>query len=179
MTRFRFLQNVYVLGAALIPGAPAAILSQQPPDSARRLTAVRVTVSRDVARPTLELPYGVSRLNLDADRRDTRRASLTEALLFVPGVSISNRFNPTQDPRMSVRGFGARSAFGIRGVRVLRDGIPLTAADGQTAVDVLDLESLGSVELFRGAPGHCTATRQAAWWTSAPRRPRTVEGGAG
>lgn len=153
MTRFRFLQNVYVLGAALIPGAPAAILSQQSPDSARRLTAVRVTVSRDVARPTLELPYGVSRLNLDADRRDTRRASLTEALLFVPGVSISNRFNPTQDPRMSVRGFGARSAFGIRGVRVLRDGIPLTAADGQTAVDVLDLESLGSVELFRGSAG--------------------------
>jgi iron complex outermembrane receptor protein len=112
-----------------------------------------VTVSRDAARSTLELPFGVTRLSFHDQREATRRASLTEALLFVPGVTISNRYNPTQDPRMSVRGFGARSAFGIRGVRVLRDGIPLTAADGQTAVDVVDLESLGAVELFRGSAG--------------------------
>jgi iron complex outermembrane receptor protein len=109
--------------------------------------------NRDAARSTLELPFGVTRLSFHDQREATRRASLTEALLFVPGVTISNRYNPTQDPRMSVRGFGARSAFGIRGVRVLRDGIPLTAADGQTAVDVVDLESLGAVELFRGSAG--------------------------
>ena len=71
--------------------------------------------------------------------------------MFVPGVVVSNRYNPTQDPRLAIRGFGARSAFGIRGVRVLRDGIPLTVADGQTAVDFMDLESLGAAELFRGS----------------------------
>ena len=123
----------------------------QDPDSAAVLSGVRVTVSRDAARPTFDLPYALSRLSLDSTRGATRRASLTEALLFVPGVSVSNRYNPTQDPRLAIRGFGARSAFGIRGVRVLRDGIPLTAADGQTAVDFLDLESLGAAELFRGS----------------------------
>ncbi len=130
----------------------------QSPDSVTLLTAVRVTVSRDAARSALELPYAVTRLELDeprlgAARAATRRASLTEALLFVPGVSVSHRHNPTQDPRLAIRGFGARSAFGIRGVRVLRDGIPLTAADGQTAVDFLDLESLGAAEVFRGSAG--------------------------
>lgn len=133
-----------------LASAPAA---GQVPDTAARLEAVRVTVTRDVARPALDLPYGVSRLTMDSARAATRRASLTEALLFVPGVSVSHRFNPTQDPRLAIRGFGARSAFGIRGVRVLRDGIPLTAADGQTPVDFLDLESLGSAEVVRGSAG--------------------------
>ena len=130
-----------------------AVAAGQVPDSAATLERVRVTVSRDAARPVLELPFAVSRLELDSTRNATRRSSLTEALLFVPGVTVSNRFNPTQDPRLAIRGFGARSAFGIRGVRVLRDGIPLTAADGQTAVDFLDLESLGAAEVFRGNAG--------------------------
>jgi iron complex outermembrane receptor protein len=125
----------------------------QTPDTATTLAGVRVTVSRDAARSPLELPFGLTRLALDSARAGTRRASLTEALLFVPGVSVSHRYNPTQDPRLAIRGFGARSAFGIRGVRVLRDGIPLTAADGQTAVDFLDLESLGAAEVFRGNAG--------------------------
>ena len=125
----------------------------QTPDTAATLAGVRVTVSRDAARTPLELPFGLTRLPLDSARAATRRASLTEALLFVPGVSVSHRHNPTQDPRLTIRGFGARSAFGIRGVRVLRDGIPLTAADGQTAVDFLDLESLGAAEVFRGNAG--------------------------
>jgi iron complex outermembrane receptor protein len=88
----------------------------QTPDSVS-LPVVRVTVSRDAERSTLDLPFAVSRLELDSARAATRRASLTEMLLFVPGVSVSNRFNPTQDPRLAIRGFGARSAFGIRGVR--------------------------------------------------------------
>ena len=140
-----------VLLAAIVV-APAMVQSQRP-DSAAVLSAVRVTVSRDAERSTLELPYAISRLALDSARGATRRASLTEALLFVPGVVVSNRYNPTQDPRLAIRGFGARSAFGIRGVRVLRDGIPLTVADGQTAVDFMDLESLGAAELFRGSAG--------------------------
>jgi iron complex outermembrane receptor protein len=133
--------------------AMPAVSAGQVPDSAATLERVRVTVSRDAARPVLELPFAVSRLELDSTRNATRRSSLTEALLFVPGVTVSNRFNPTQDPRLAIRGFGARSAFGIRGVRVLRDGIPLTAADGQTAVDFLDIESLGAAEVFRGNAG--------------------------
>jgi iron complex outermembrane receptor protein len=149
---FRQAGFITLVMAAWALGTPAAVAAQNP-DSATTLAGVRVTVSRDAARSPLELPFGLSRLALDSARGGIRRASLTEALLFVPGVSVSHRFNPTQDPRLAIRGFGARSAFGIRGVRVLRDGIPMTAADGQTAVDFLDLESLGAVEIFRGNAG--------------------------
>jgi iron complex outermembrane receptor protein len=144
-----FLATLLAASAALAPSTARG----QNPDSISVLSAVRVTVSRDVERSTLDLPYAISRLALDSARAATRRGSLTEALLFVPGVVVSNRYNPTQDPRLAIRGFGARSAFGIRGVRVLRDGIPLTVADGQTAVDFMDLESLGAAELFRGSAG--------------------------
>lgn len=147
MTRRRFFLP------ALVALLPSFTVRAQGPDTTALLAPVLVTVSRDASRPALELPFGVSRLALDADRPGTRRASLTEALLFIPGVTVSHRFNPTQDPRLSVRGFGARSAFGIRGVRVLRDGVPVTAADGQTAVDVVDLESLGAAEILRGSAG--------------------------
>lgn len=142
-----------VLTVLLPSTALSARVQAQELDTTVFLAPVRVTVARDAARSPLDLPYGLSRLLLDSTRAATRRASLTEALLFVPGVSVSTRYNPTQDPRLAIRGFGARSAFGIRGVRVLRDGIPLTAADGQTAVDFLDLESLGAVEVFRGSAG--------------------------
>ncbi len=142
-----------VLAVLLPAGVPTGAAGAQVIDTTIFLAPVRVTVSRDAARSPLDLPYGLSRVLLDSTRAATRRASLTEALLFVPGVSVSTRYNPTQDPRLAIRGFGARSAFGIRGVRVLRDGIPLTAADGQTAVDFLDLESLGAAEVFRGSAG--------------------------
>jgi iron complex outermembrane recepter protein len=121
--------------------------------SATKLVPIRVTVTRDVQRSTLELPFGVSRLSIDSARIGARRASLTELLIAVPGLAVSNRHNPTQDPRLAIRGFGARAAFGIRGVRVMRDGVPLTLADGQTAVDFVDLEAVGSAEVLRGAAG--------------------------
>ena len=80
-----------------------------------------------------------------------RHLALDETLWLIPGLTVSNRNNPSQDPRISIRGFGARSAFGVRGIRVLRDGIPLTLPDGQTPVDYLDLESVGRVEVMRGS----------------------------
>lgn len=142
-----------VLLAVLAGGVPMVVEGQERDTVARSLEAVRVTVSRESSRSVLDLPYGVSRLQVDTARAGIRRASLTELLLVVPGVVVSNRHNPTQDPRLAVRGFGSRSAFGIRGVRVVRDGVPLTLADGQTAVDFVDLEAVGSAEVLRGAAG--------------------------
>lgn len=149
---FRQVASLAVLALPAALAVPTMVPGQTP-DSIPTLGAVRVTVARDASRPALELPFAISRLELDSARAASRRASLSEMLLFVPGVSVSHRYNPTQDPRLAIRGFGARSAFGIRGVRVLRDGIPLTAADGQTAVDFLDLESLGATEVLRGSAG--------------------------
>ena len=119
--------------------------------STARLPTVQVTVTRETARSPLELPYAITTLRPDSLRPGARRLSLDETLMLIPGIAVANRSNPTQDPRITIRGFGARSAFGVRGVRVLRDGIPLTLPDGQTPVDYLDLESVGSIEVIRGA----------------------------
>src|SRR5207245_6784161 len=99
----------------------------------------------------LELPFAVTVQTPDSSRPGQRHLNLDETLWLIPGLSVSNRNNPSQDPRISIRGFGARSAFGVRGIRVLRDGIPLTLPDGQTPIDYLDLESVGRVEVLRGA----------------------------
>jgi iron complex outermembrane receptor protein len=117
------------------------------------LPPVEVTVTREAARSTLDLPYALSRVQPDSVRPALRHVSFDEMLLALPGVTVANRNNPTQDPRISIRGFGARSAFGVRGVRVVRDGIPLTLPDGQTPIDYLDLESVGRIEVMRGSAG--------------------------
>ena len=122
-----------------------------PPRQATPLPTVQVTIAREAARSTLDLPFAVTRTTPDSARPGLAHASLDELLQHLPGVTVSNRGNPTQDPRIAIRGFGARSAFGVRGIRVLRDGIPLTLPDGQTPVDYLDLESVGSIEVIRGS----------------------------
>lgn len=94
------------------------------------------------------VPYAVTvtrRSALDA------RGAAQDVLSGVPGLHVANRNNPTQDPRIVIRGVGARTAFGVRGVRVLHDGIPLTVADGQTPLDYLDLEAIDRIEVLRGS----------------------------
>ena len=136
-----------IAGIIAYPTAGAA----QDTTSTARLPTVEVTVTRETARSPLELPYAISVTHPDSLRPGARQLALDELLLLIPGISVSNRNNPTQDPRITIRGFGARSAFGVRGVRVLRDGVPLTLPDGQTPVDYVDLESVGSIEVIRGA----------------------------
>jgi len=115
------------------------------------LDTVRVSITRDSARSPLLVPFAVSVLRPDSSRPGQRHSALDESLLLLPGVFAANRQNPTQDPRISIRGFGARSAFGVRGVRILWDGIPLTLADGQTPVDYVDLDAIDRIEVIRGS----------------------------
>src|SRR3954463_12091951 len=119
--------------------------------AATHLPPVVVQVGRGTRGSPLDLPFAVSVQTPDSARPGQRHLALDEALWLVPGLSVSNRNNPSQDPRISIRGFGARSAFGVRGIRVLRDGFPLTLPDGQTPVDYLDLESVGTIEVMRGS----------------------------
>jgi iron complex outermembrane receptor protein len=151
VSRYRAGAPFHWACVGLLSGLARGLSAQD--SAAVRIAPVSVTVTRDAARSVFDLPYAVARLTVDSSRAGTRRATMTEMFLLVPGVTVVSRYNPTQDPRISVRGFGARSAFGIRGVRVLRDGIPLTLADGQTAVDFVDLESVGAAEVFRGSAG--------------------------
>ena len=119
--------------------------------TATRLAPVVVEVARGRHRSPLDLPFAVTVQTPDSSRPGQRHLALDEILFLIPGLTVSNRNNPSQDPRISIRGFGARSAFGVRGIRILRDGIPLTLPDGQTPVDYLDLESVGRVEVMRGS----------------------------
>jgi iron complex outermembrane receptor protein len=126
----------------------AAPLAAQ--DSSRALPTVRITATREGPRAPLELPYAITSIPPDS-LAALRRLGVDELLFAVPGVALANRQNPAQDPRVSIRGFGARSAFGVRGVRVLQDGVPVTLPDGQTPVDALDLEGAGRVDVVRGS----------------------------
>jgi iron complex outermembrane recepter protein len=143
--------NFGIVGAVMIAIAMLAARARAQDTAVTRLEPVVVEVGRGAHRSPLELPFAVTVQTPDSMRPGQRHLSLDETLWLIPGLSVSNRNNPSQDPRISIRGFGARSAFGVRGIRVLRDGIPLTLPDGQTPVDYLDLESVGSVEVMRGS----------------------------
>jgi iron complex outermembrane receptor protein len=138
-----------ILCTAMIAMLPVNAHAQD--TAVTRLQAVVVEVGRGEHKSPLDLPFAVTVQTPDSTRPGQRHLSLDDALWLIPGLSVSNRDNPSQDPRISIRGFGARSAFGVRGIRVLRDGIPLTLPDGQTPVDYLDLESVGRVEVMRGS----------------------------
>ncbi|MDH3266470.1 MAG: TonB-dependent receptor [Gammaproteobacteria bacterium] len=108
------------------------------------VTATRMESSvRDVAR-------SVSVVNKDRIQGATQQLGMDEALAAVPGLYIQNRYNFSGDLRVAMRGFGARSSFGIRGIRVFVDGIPETLPDGQSGVDSIDLGSAQSIEVLRG-----------------------------
>jgi iron complex outermembrane recepter protein len=76
--------------------------------------------------------------------------SLEESLIQIPGVLIDNRHNPSMGDKISIRGIGSRASFGVRGIKILVDNIPLTMADGQTQTNNIDLYSAGSTEIIKG-----------------------------
>ena len=98
----------------------------------------------------LSVPAAVSVVDQQAIQMARPQLTLGESLVAVPGVFTQNRQNFAQDLRISIRGFGARARFGIRGIRLLIDGIPTTLPDGQGQVDTLQLATTGRVEVMRG-----------------------------
>jgi iron complex outermembrane recepter protein len=132
--------------ALLAPSLAAAQDAPEPP----RLPTIEVTGTREGGRSPMDVPFAVTRVTPDSLRPGQSRTSIDEILADVPGVLSTDRANPAQDPRISIRGFGARSAFGVRALHVRRDGLPLTMPDGQTAIDAVELESVESVEVIRG-----------------------------
>lgn len=113
------------------------------------LESVVITATR-IAENSQDLPVSIDRIDSKTIRRGQLQVNLSESLMTVPGVSAQSRQNYAQDLQLSVRGFGARSSFGVRGVRLYSDGIPGTMPDGQGQFSQFDLSSADHIEVLRG-----------------------------
>nr|WP_318380847.1 TonB-dependent receptor PqqU [uncultured Enterobacter sp.] len=98
----------------------------------------------------LDTPAAVSVVQGEDMRQATPRVNLSESLTSVPGLQIQNRQNYSQDLQLSIRGFGSRSTYGVRGIRMYVDGIPATMPDGQGQTSNIDINSIESVDVLRG-----------------------------
>ncbi len=133
-------------------GAPAAALAQTTapaPVPPTQLAPVVVTATRTEA-PPFDVPASIGFVNGDEVRNGRAQINISESLGAIPGLQARDRQNYAQDVQISVRGFGARSTFGIRGVRLYVDGIPATLPDGQGQITNVELGSVGRIEVLRG-----------------------------
>ena len=129
------------LPALLLPLIAAA---QTADEQTMVVTAAPTTVSE------LDTPAAVSVVNGDEMRQAAPRVNLSESLGAVPGLQVQNRQNYAQDLQLSIRGFGSRSTYGVRGLRIYVDGIPATMPDGQGQTSNIDIDSVDTIEVLRG-----------------------------
>lgn len=113
------------------------------------LPEVSVSATR-VVRDSMDLPVAIDTVDQRAIREANPQVNLSEVLGRVPGIAVQNRQNFAQDLQISSRGFGARSAFGVRGIRLIADGIPATMPDGQGQAATFNLSSAQRIEVLRG-----------------------------
>ncbi len=130
------------------------IAQQQPEDSLQtnELAPVTVTAYR-VEMSDMATPLSLTRIGEKQLQTGNQQLGLDEALMNVPGLFVQNGTNFAQDIRVSIRGFGARSAFGIRGVKILVDGFPESTPDGTAQVDAIDPGSLTGLTVIRSGTG--------------------------
>src|SRR2546426_1548652 len=139
------------LGLAASLWLPLA-LSAQRPDSTPPVPLLPITVSVTRAPlPLTKIPLAVQLVERAQISRARPTWGLDEALAAVPGVYAANRYNFSLDQRLSIRGFGSRSAFAVRGVKILIDGIPQTLPDGQGQLTHLELGATDRIEVLRGS----------------------------
>ncbi len=132
------------------------------------LETVVVTARLDQV-PAFETPASTTVIDLDAQRR--AGVGLSEALGGVPGLIARDRQNHAQDTQLSIRGFGARSTFGVRGLRLYADGIPATMPDGQGQISHFSMIGGGRVEVLRGPFSALYGNSSGGvvqWWSAEP-----------
>lgn len=119
------------------------------PSFAQTLDEVVVSASRAQAR-SFDAPAAIQSIGRETIQNGGPQVNLSESLVRVPGLTILDRSNYAQDLQLSIRGFGARAAFGIRGIRLLIDGIPASTPDGQGQGSSVSLTSMDRIEVLRG-----------------------------
>ncbi len=149
-TSLRPERSVWVgLCLLLAPVAQAADEPRGEAGQGQSLAPVVVLATRS-ARQALDVPASVDVIDGDLVRDARLRVNLSESLVRVPGVVVLNRQNYAQDLQISVRGFGSRASFGVRGVRLYVDGVPATFPDGQGQVSHFPLAQAERIEVLRG-----------------------------
>ena len=133
------------LVTALLAAFASPVLAQ----SAAPMSVVVVSGSR-TEQESFDLPAAVSVVDAERIQAGQPRVNLSESLVAVPGIVVQNRQNYAQDLQVSSRGFGARSSFGVRGVRLIADGIPATMPDGQGQAATFNLDMAERIEILRG-----------------------------
>jgi len=146
-----------IAAAGLLVGAAALAAQAGQPDSLARdslraylLEPVQVTVTRAPTRLD-DVTFAVTRVGRDQLLRGRPGLGLDEAMVAVPGLMVANRYNYSLDQLISIRGFGSRSSFGVRGVKIVLDGVPQTLPDGQGQLSNLELGEISRVEVLRGS----------------------------
>ncbi len=118
-------------------------------DDIKSLSPTVVTATRYETN-SFDLPLSIDAVT-GSEIRDARTgANLSEIAPRIPGVVINYRSTAAQELSISTRGFGARSQFGVKGIRIYVDGIPLNSADGQGQAGSINLDTLGQIEFLRG-----------------------------
>jgi iron complex outermembrane recepter protein len=129
--------------------APIQSVYAEESEKMMQLAPIVVTGTR-TEQNSFDLPIAIDVVKQEDIQNGQLQMTLSESLIRVPGITAQNRTQQAQDPQISSRGFGSRSAFGVRGVRVYVDGIPLTMPDGQGQPGVVDLSAIKSIEVMRG-----------------------------
>jgi iron complex outermembrane receptor protein len=135
--------------AALACGVYTHAAAQTAAQKPTVLPEVSVSATR-VERDNMDIPASIDTIDQRTIREANPQVNLSEALNRVPGIVVQNRQNYAQDLQISSRGFGARSTFGVRGLRLIADGIPGTMPDGQGQAASFNLSSAKSIEVLRG-----------------------------
>ncbi|HEX9275049.1 MAG TPA: TonB-dependent receptor [Casimicrobiaceae bacterium] len=124
----------------------SAVAAAQVP---QRIDPLVVTATR-TEEQAFDLPVAIDSIDAAQIQRNQLQVNLSESLARIPGIVVANRWNYAQDLQVSVRGFGARANFGVRGIRLYQDGIPATMPDGQGQTGSFSLVSAQRVEVLRG-----------------------------
>jgi iron complex outermembrane receptor protein len=140
--RLNAVAGLFAAGSSLL--APAARAGDVP-----TMPVVVVSASR-VEHNSFDLPASIDVVDATRIREGQMRVNASEALVAVPGLVAQNRQNYAQDLQISSRGFGARSQFGVRGVRLISDGVPATMPDGQGQPSAFNLDMAERIEVLRG-----------------------------
>lgn len=144
--RFNTLSHCIFLATGL--GATGSVWAQDTADNPLTLPVIQVEATR-TGTTYLQTPASIFRVDAPAQQQSAQ-VNLTEVVKGIPSLQINNRENYAQDLQLSMRGFGARSTFGVRGIRLYVDGIPATMPDGQGQTSNIDLSSLDHVEVLTG-----------------------------